>query len=83
MPLINVSVFKRQIHLHQVVIGRFILINSWWIDIVLFSLYQYTREGGGAMTLGQVVRICIVHLCFCTVYGNNKVMSCSLHVFNE
>lgn len=51
MPLTHVSFFKRQIHLHQVVIGRFILINSWWIDIVLFSLYQYTQGGGGAMTL--------------------------------
>lgn len=43
MPLIHVSFFKRQIHLHQVVIGRFILINSWWIDIVLLSLFQYTQ----------------------------------------
>lgn len=81
MPLTHVSFFKRQIHLHKVVIGRFILINSWWIDIVLFSLYQYT-QGGGCHDV-VVVRICIVHLCFCTVYGNNKIMSCSLHVFNE
>lgn len=74
MPLIHVSFFKRQIHLHQVVIGRFILINS--CGLILYCLVYINIHV-------VVVRICIVHLCFCTVYGNNKVVSCSLHVFNE